>query len=65
MRTVKKEAIFANMNEAARRLDTTHPLDRKPRNLSSGQQQRAALGWTAPSLTLLQSLVQIARRQGR
>ncbi|ADG77635.1 ABC transporter related protein OS=Tsukamurella paurometabola (strain ATCC 8368 / DSM / CCUG 35730 / CIP 100753 / JCM 10117 / KCTC 9821 / NBRC 16120 / NCIMB 702349 / NCTC 13040) OX=521096 GN=Tpau_1002 PE=4 SV=1 [Tsukamurella paurometabola] len=39
-----KEAIAERINEAARLLDLTEFLDRKPRALSGGQRQRVAMG---------------------
>ena len=39
-----KEEIKRRVEEAARILDITHLLDRKPKALSGGQQQRVALG---------------------
>src|SRR5881397_3435448 len=39
-----KEEIDRKVNEAARVLDLTQHLDRKPANLSGGQRQRVAMG---------------------
>ena len=39
-----KEEINKKVEEAARTLDLTDHLDRKPRNLSGGQRQRVAMG---------------------
>ena len=39
-----KEEIKRRVEEAARILDITHLLDRKPKALSGGQKQRVALG---------------------
>ncbi|MFI6844443.1 sn-glycerol-3-phosphate ABC transporter ATP-binding protein UgpC [Kitasatospora sp. NBC_00085] len=41
---VDKTAIAAKVEEAARILDLTQHLDRKPANLSGGQRQRVAMG---------------------
>ena len=41
---VPKETIKKKVEEAARILDITHLLDRKPKALSGGQKQRVALG---------------------
>ncbi|MBE6589646.1 MAG: sn-glycerol-3-phosphate ABC transporter ATP-binding protein UgpC [Ruminococcaceae bacterium] len=41
---VPKETIKKKVEEAARVLDITHLLDRKPKALSGGQKQRVALG---------------------
>jgi multiple sugar transport system ATP-binding protein len=39
-----KEEIASRVNEAAKILDLTEQLDRKPANLSGGQRQRVAMG---------------------
>ncbi|HAN21023.1 MAG: sugar ABC transporter ATP-binding protein [Clostridiales bacterium GWF2_36_10] len=44
LRKVRKEEIKKRVEEAARYLDITHLLDRKPKALSGGQKQRVALG---------------------
>src|SRR6186713_644993 len=44
MRKLPKDEIDRKVKEAARVLDMTHLLARKPRELSGGQQQRVALG---------------------
>jgi multiple sugar transport system ATP-binding protein len=44
MRKLPKPEIDRKVNEAARVLDITHLLARRPRELSGGQQQRVALG---------------------
>ncbi len=44
LRKVAKDEIRRRVEEAARILDITHLLDRKPRALSGGQRQRVALG---------------------
>lgn len=44
LRKVSKEEIKKKVDEAARVLDITHLLDRKPKALSGGQRQRVALG---------------------
>ncbi|WP_284643400.1 ABC transporter ATP-binding protein [Paenibacillus silviterrae] len=44
LRKFKKADIDARVREAARILDITHLLDRKPKALSGGQRQRVALG---------------------
>ena len=44
LRKVPKEEIKRRVEEAARVLDITHLLDRKPKALSGGQKQRVALG---------------------
>ena len=44
MRRLPRSSIAARVEEAARVLDITHLLGRKPRELSGGQQQRVALG---------------------
>ena len=44
LRKVRKEEIKRRVEEAARILDITHLLDRKPKALSGGQKQRVALG---------------------
>ncbi|MBP2001401.1 multiple sugar transport system ATP-binding protein [Paenibacillus shirakamiensis] len=44
LRKVKKEEIDQRVREAAKILDITHLLDRKPKALSGGQRQRVALG---------------------
>ncbi|PZE19295.1 ABC transporter ATP-binding protein [Paenibacillus xerothermodurans] len=44
LRKFKKADIDARVQEAARILDITHLLDRKPKALSGGQRQRVALG---------------------
>lgn len=44
LRKVRKEEIKKRVEEAARILDITHLLDRKPKALSGGQKQRVALG---------------------
>ncbi len=44
LRKVKKEEISKRVNEAAKILDISHLLDRKPKALSGGQRQRVALG---------------------
>ena len=40
-----KDTINKKVEEAARILDLTSYLDRKPANLSGGQRQRVAMGW--------------------
>src|SRR3954449_6131447 len=44
LRGVPKEEIDRKVEEAARILDLTQHLDRKPANLSGGQRQRVAMG---------------------
>ncbi|MBE6903498.1 MAG: sn-glycerol-3-phosphate ABC transporter ATP-binding protein UgpC [Ruminococcaceae bacterium] len=44
LRKVPKDEIKKRVEEAARILDITHLLDRKPKALSGGQRQRVALG---------------------
>ncbi len=44
LRKVPKDEIKARVEEAARILDISHLLDRKPKALSGGQRQRVALG---------------------
>ena len=44
LRKTPKEEIKRRVEEAARILDITHILDRKPKALSGGQKQRVALG---------------------
>ena len=44
LRKTPKEEIKRRVEEAARVLDITHLLDRKPKALSGGQKQRVALG---------------------
>ncbi len=44
LRKVAKDEIKRRVEEAARILDITHLLERKPRALSGGQRQRVALG---------------------
>ena len=44
IRKTPKEEIKRRVEEAARILDITHLLDRKPKALSGGQRQRVALG---------------------
>ncbi len=44
LRKVPKDEIKRRVDEAARILDITHLLDRKPAALSGGQRQRVALG---------------------
>ena len=44
LRKVPKEEIDAKVKEAAKILDLSHLLDRKPRAMSGGQCQRVALG---------------------
>lgn len=44
MRKFKKNEIDSRVQEAAKILDLTEYLDRKPRQLSGGQRQRVALG---------------------
>ena len=44
LRKVPKDEITRKVEEAARILDITHLLDRKPKALSGGQRQRVALG---------------------
>lgn len=44
LRKVPKEEIDRKVKEAARILDLTHLLDRKPKAMSGGQRQRVALG---------------------
>ena len=44
LRKTPKEEIKRKVEEAARILDITHLLDRKPKALSGGQKQRVALG---------------------
>ena len=44
LRKVPKEQIMRRVEEAARILDITHLLDRRPKALSGGQKQRVALG---------------------
>src|SRR4029079_5876282 len=41
---VDKQEIAQKVNEAAKTLDLTQHLDRKPSNLSGGQRQRVAMG---------------------
>jgi multiple sugar transport system ATP-binding protein len=43
-RGVASSAISQKVNDAARTLEITHLLDRRPRELSGGQRQRVALG---------------------
>ena len=44
LRKFRKSEIDQRVNEAARILDLTDLLDRKPRQLSGGQRQRVAMG---------------------
>ena len=44
LRKVPKDEIDKAVKEAARILDLTHLLDRKPKALSGGQRQRVAMG---------------------
>ncbi|HEX3029650.1 MAG TPA: sn-glycerol-3-phosphate ABC transporter ATP-binding protein UgpC [Clostridia bacterium] len=44
LRKVPKQEITRKVEEAARTLDISHLLDRKPKALSGGQRQRVALG---------------------
>ncbi|MBE6854277.1 MAG: sn-glycerol-3-phosphate ABC transporter ATP-binding protein UgpC [Ruminococcus sp.] len=44
LRKVPKDEIARKVEEAARILDLTHLLDRKPKAMSGGQRQRVALG---------------------
>jgi multiple sugar transport system ATP-binding protein len=44
LRKTPKEEIKRRVEEAARTLDITHLLDRRPKALSGGQKQRVALG---------------------
>src|SRR6201991_4080899 len=44
MRKLPKEQIDKKVQDAAKLLDITHLLERKPRELSGGQQQHVALG---------------------
>lgn len=44
LRKVPKDEIERKVEEAARILDLTHLLDRKPKAMSGGQRQRVALG---------------------
>lgn len=44
LRKVKREEIDQRVRDAAKILDITHLLDRKPKALSGGQRQRVALG---------------------
>ncbi|MBE6849945.1 MAG: sn-glycerol-3-phosphate ABC transporter ATP-binding protein UgpC [Ruminococcus sp.] len=44
LRKVPKEEIARKVEEAARILDLSHLLDRKPKAMSGGQRQRVALG---------------------
>ncbi|MGN0653778.1 MAG: ABC transporter ATP-binding protein, partial [Oscillospiraceae bacterium] len=44
LRKVPKDEITRKVEEAARILDISHLLDRKPKALSGGQRQRVALG---------------------
>ncbi len=44
LRKIPKDEISRKVEEAARVLDITHLLDRKPKALSGGQRQRVALG---------------------
>ena len=44
LRKVPKDEIKRRVEEAARSLDISHLLDRKPKALSGGQRQRVALG---------------------
>lgn len=44
LRKMPKDEIRRRVDEAARILDITHLLDRKPKALSGGQRQRVALG---------------------
>src|ERR687887_1444552 len=44
LRGVRKEEINRKVEEAARILDLTQHLDRRPANLSGGQRQRVAMG---------------------
>mgnify|MGYP000867893528 FL=1 len=44
LRKVPKDEIKRRVEEAARTLDISHLLDRKPKALSGGQRQRVALG---------------------
>ncbi|MDJ0114308.1 ATP-binding cassette domain-containing protein, partial [Rhodococcus erythropolis] len=41
---MSKDEINAKVDDAARVLDLTQHLDRKPANLSGGQRQRVAMG---------------------
>lgn len=44
LRKIPKDEIKRRVEEAARNLDISHLLDRKPKALSGGQRQRVALG---------------------
>ena len=44
LRKVPKDEIDRKVQEAARILDLTHLLDRKPKAMSGGQRQRVAMG---------------------
>ena len=61
LRKTPKEEIKRRVEEAARILDITHLLDRRPKALSGGQKQRVALGRAIvrnPQVFLLTSLCQ-------
>ena len=67
LRKVPKDEIDKMVKEAAKILDLTKLLDRKPKALSGGQRQRVAMGlssvilryslWTSLFQTLMQSFV--------
>ena len=68
LRKTPKDEIKRRVEEAARILDISHLLDRKPKALSGGQRQRVALGraivvtprcscWTSPFPTWTPSCV--------
>jgi len=62
-RKVPEEVIKRMMEEAARRLDISHLLDRKPRALSSQQKVRTALGAAAtrsPRLVVMENIFAIS-----
>ena len=61
-RKFPEETIKNMMEEAARRLDISHLLDRKPRAMSSTQKVRAALGAAAtrsPRLVVMENIFSI------
>ena len=64
LRKVPKDEIDKAVKEAAKILDLSHLLDRKPKALSGGQRQRVAMGeapryssWTSPCPTWMQNSV--------
>ena len=62
LRKVPKDEIERKVNEAAKILDLTHLLDRKPKAMSGGQRQRVALRYSSSTSLFQTSMLSSVHR---